>query len=108
MDGEVDATSPFPDAKATPILDAQPRRAPGEAAAHRLQHDKIARFDAPVPYREVERQRHRCRRCIRVLVNRLRSEEHTSELQSLMRTSYAVFYFNKKKSDADMTLLHQS
>src|SRR3546814_5735733 len=27
----------------------------------------------------------------------LRSEEHTSELQSLMRTSYAVFRLNKKK-----------
>src|SRR3546814_4161861 len=27
----------------------------------------------------------------------LRSEEHTSELQSLMRTSYAVFCLNKKK-----------
>src|SRR3546814_8593056 len=27
-----------------------------------------------------------------------RSEEHTSELQSLMRTSYAVFFFNKKKT----------
>src|SRR3546814_8632799 len=26
-----------------------------------------------------------------------RSEEHTSELQSLMRTSYAVFSLNKKK-----------
>src|SRR3546814_9872575 len=26
----------------------------------------------------------------------LRSEEHTSELQSLMRTSYAVFCLNKK------------
>src|SRR3546814_9532394 len=26
-----------------------------------------------------------------------RSEEHTSELQSLMRTSYAVFCWNKKK-----------
>src|SRR3546814_4761977 len=26
-----------------------------------------------------------------------RSEEHTSELQSLMRTSYAVFCFQKKK-----------
>src|SRR3546814_7640068 len=28
----------------------------------------------------------------------LRSEEHTSELQSLMRISYAVFCFKKKKS----------
>src|SRR3546814_8055858 len=26
----------------------------------------------------------------------LRSEEHPSELQSLMRTSYAVFFLNKK------------
>src|SRR3546814_3815704 len=29
--------------------------------------------------------------------NRLRSEEHTSELQSLMRISYAVFCLKKKK-----------
>src|SRR3546814_4240168 len=28
---------------------------------------------------------------------RLRSEEHTSELQSLMRISYAVFCLNKKR-----------
>src|SRR3546814_4172840 len=27
----------------------------------------------------------------------VRSEEHQSELQSLMRTSYAVFFLNKKK-----------
>src|SRR3546814_1428932 len=32
-----------------------------------------------------------------------RSEEHTSELQSLMRTSYAVFCLKKKK-DADTNL----
>src|SRR3546814_4646316 len=30
-------------------------------------------------------------------VERQRSEEHTSELQSLMRISYAVFRWNKKK-----------
>src|SRR3546814_4430471 len=34
---------------------------------------------------------HRCHRRIR------RSEEHTSELQSLMRISYAVFCLKKKK-----------
>src|SRR3546814_9925984 len=28
----------------------------------------------------------------------IRSEENTSELQSLMRISYAVFYMNKKKT----------
>src|SRR3546814_7892875 len=31
------------------------------------------------------------------LIEKLRSEEHTSELQSLMRISYAVFCLKKKK-----------
>src|SRR3546814_6342297 len=35
-------------------------------------------------------------RCCR-LMHRIRSEEHTSELQSLMRISYAVFCLKKKK-----------
>src|SRR3546814_3833485 len=30
-------------------------------------------------------------------IDRMRSEEHTSELQSLMRISYAVFCLKKKK-----------
>src|SRR3546814_8088913 len=34
---------------------------------------------------------------LRALVGKLRSEEHTSELQSLMRISYAVFCLKKKK-----------
>src|SRR3546814_2620549 len=33
----------------------------------------------------------------RELLEELRSEEHTSELQSLMRISYAVFCLKKKK-----------
>src|SRR3546814_3239157 len=33
-----------------------------------------------------------------ILVNMSRSEEHTSELQSLMRISYAVFCLKKKKT----------
>src|SRR3546814_1310345 len=32
------------------------------------------------------------------LAERVRSEEHTSELQSLMRSSYAVFCLKKKKN----------
>src|SRR3546814_2976524 len=32
-----------------------------------------------------------------------RSEEHTSELQSLMRTSYAVFCLKKKTSNNNIT-----
>src|SRR3546814_2734187 len=34
--------------------------------------------------------------CVSVTCVAVRSEEHTSELQSLMRTSYAVFCLNKK------------
>src|SRR3546814_6044809 len=34
-----------------------------------------------------------------LLRERVRSEEHTSELQSLMRSSYAVFCLKKKKKD---------
>src|SRR3546814_8753745 len=33
----------------------------------------------------------------------LRSEEHTSELQSLMRISYAVFCLKKKKKKVQLT-----
>src|SRR3546814_9744176 len=34
---------------------------------------------------------------LKPLLQRHRSEEHTSELQSLMRISYAVFWLNKKQ-----------
>src|SRR3546814_10707029 len=33
-----------------------------------------------------------------------RSEEHTSELQSLMRTSYAVFCLKKQKQNNNLTI----
>src|SRR3546814_1135276 len=35
-----------------------------------------------------------------------RSEEHTSELQSLMRISYAVFCFTKKTTKQQRTTIH--
>src|SRR3546814_5514984 len=37
-----------------------------------------------------------------------RSEEHTSELQSLMRISYAVFCLNKKTKPKPQISAHQS
>src|SRR3546814_8506553 len=43
--------------------------------------------------RRTKRVRSSARRC------RRRSEEHTSELQSLMRISYAVFCLKKKKKE---------
>src|SRR3546814_6061079 len=39
--------------------------------------------------------------------SRTRSEEHTSELQSLMRISYAVFCLKKKKSHNQITTITQ-
>src|SRR3546814_7166758 len=38
----------------------------------------------------------------------LRSEEHTSELQSLMRISYAVFCLKKKKTRQILTVCNQT
>src|SRR3546814_9970328 len=49
---------------------------------HRLRHQIFAQ--------------HRTDRRLAVTVARERSEEHTSELQSLMRNSYAVFCLKKK------------
>src|SRR3546814_7339409 len=37
------------------------------------------------------------------IFDRIRSEEHTSELQSLMRISYAVFCLKKKKNNKQTT-----
>src|SRR3546814_5157694 len=39
-------------------------------------------------------------------VKQYRSEEHTSELQSLMRISYAVFCLKKKKTNRKKILKH--
>src|SRR3546814_10271733 len=49
-----------------------------------------------------------CRMCL-VEVEKApkRSEEHTSELQSLMRISYAVFCLKKKRNHRDNTTTHQ-
>src|SRR3546814_7040539 len=44
-----------------------------------------------------------------ILVVLIRSEEHTSELQSLMRISYAVFCLKKKtKDEIEMTIMKDS
>src|SRR3546814_10187764 len=40
---------------------------------------------------------------LRRVLRRIRSEEHTSELQSLMRISYAVFCLNKKTTEYTAT-----
>src|SRR3546814_5185248 len=67
----------------------------------------LVRRIGPEPSRYVDQPRDRARvhrvasqglrTFDRMLVGRSRSEEHTSELQSLMRISYAVFCLKKKQ-----------
>src|SRR3546814_9176799 len=47
-------------------------------------------------------------RAVRTAHPHPRSEEHTSELQSLMRTSYAVFCLKKKKQCTPLTKHHKT
>src|SRR3546814_3164950 len=89
---------------ALPISEAQPARgervaergppwlaeiaapARGDRAVEDLQHQRLERQHLVFQH-QLRRQHHRAR-----------SEEHTSELQSLMRISYAVFCLIKKKN----------
>src|SRR3546814_7769930 len=72
---------------------------------------RSTRTDTLFPYTTLFRSRccrpHRPKRwppssgCAPTRRSRWRSEEHTSELQSLMRISYAVFCLKKKKKDKE-------
>src|SRR3546814_7122163 len=48
------------------------------------------------------------RRALRLECCQIRSEEHTSELQSLMRISYAVFCLKKKKRNKNIKLYNNT
>src|SRR3546814_8787168 len=65
-------------------------RPPPHAAQGHLQQTSIILSEKGVPLRR------RCGNCL--WQSRRRSEEHTSELQSLMRISYAVFCLKKKNN----------
>src|SRR3546814_4126967 len=79
--------------------DAVPTRA-GDSACRRRQAvlvivGDVGLEEAPAHFRELRLQR----RLDGVDLRQQRSEEHTSELQSLMRTSYAVFCLKTKKQN---------
>src|SRR3546814_4060630 len=65
--------------------DSKARLADHEALVKTLARVETIAFDQPVPKGSVQDVLDECR-----------SEEHTSELQSLMRISYAVFCMKKK------------
>src|SRR3546814_10068602 len=65
----------------------------------RARHRLIGRYDDALDagrvVQRLQRDDHLGGRAVRVGDDALRSEEHTSELQSLMRISYAVFCLKK-------------
>src|SRR3546814_1518641 len=79
--------------------DILPARPPAQPARdHMVEGQFLARpailAGEPVAQEQVEPGEGRMLRRLHIL----RSEEHTSELQSLMRISYAVFCLKKKKT----------
>src|SRR3546814_7859424 len=63
-------------------------------------HGRTSKCCVIAAYTRAENHRLSRRKQRQCGVGRQRSEEHTSELQSLMRRSYAVFCLKKKKNDA--------
>src|SRR3546814_6766871 len=92
---------------ALPVFPAQARATVTESAIE-------PRHDGNIPVQLGEADRARYRAIFAALHNEqwteaknLRSEEHTSELQSLMRISYAVFCLKKKKINKHQTSKQQ-
>src|SRR3546814_5515211 len=79
----------------------------------RRRPDRRARDDVAPPVLQLPRPPRRVQRLPVLAVPRAgggarpRSEEHTSELQSLMRISYAVFCLKKKKQQHKQTSAQQ-
>src|SRR3546814_14999112 len=70
---------------------------PGQVLERREDVPRLEHARAPRPLQSLDRGDAHLADEIGVFAERLRSEEHTSELQSLMRISYAVFCLKKKK-----------
>src|SRR3546814_3751869 len=78
------------------------RRSATRRSCHRPRYSKCPRPAGPrtvqaLPTRQGHPPRNRTTETMRRRACPTRSEEHTSELQSLMRISYAVFCLKKKK-----------
>src|SRR3546814_7533275 len=68
----------------------------GSASASPRDNNEVIELDPGAPA-GAESPRINRAQLVAVIRQRLRSEEHTSELQSLMRTSYAVFCLKQKQ-----------
>src|SRR3546814_2551068 len=80
----------------------------GDLLVRRGLGDTLRHHERDVGARLRQRQQHQA--VWRLQVHAERSEEHTSELQSLMRISYDVFCLKKKKQNrhTDKTTSHKS
>src|SRR3546814_4181231 len=88
---EADGTAVHPEnGKAAPLVE--------QLVQHVEQKAVAAERDQQVGLGQVDEIIQRAQFGLRLLARGRRSEEHTSELQSLMRISYAVFCLKKKKT----------
>src|SRR3546814_9940323 len=82
----------FPEASYTASLGSNPEFAP---AAYRIGYTSMVTPVTVYDYQPAEDRLETLK--VQEIPSGYRSEEHTSELQSLMRISYAVFCLKKKK-----------
>src|SRR3546814_11220279 len=103
-------TNSFPTRRASDLLPGQGARAraPGVRLALQARRQFGRGLAAAVPGSGRVRLRRRGRGVGHHRRDRHRSEEHTSELQSLMRISYAVFCLKKKKHMNTELLKHMT
>src|SRR3546814_8689596 len=89
-----------------PLTDQRLGHAPCEGKAHAVEHHFLA---ITVVQRRDRRRSHGLGNDIEQPCRAdERSEEHTSELQSLMRNSYAVFCLKKKRKNEHISTVHIS
>src|SRR3546814_10692164 len=94
------------DLRIPPVHGDQPIFGPAGKPRHRSACQPLPQIERYRPAQVGATRFHRCQHL--PLQHRTkasdRSEEHTSELQSLMRTSYAVFCLKKKQTKTTTTL----
>src|SRR3546814_7556483 len=86
----LESSAELPAAVTAPLV-GRARFAPGDIVRHRMFDFRGVVFDIDPVFANSDEW-------YEAIPEEIRSEEHTSELQSLMRISYAVFCLKKKKT----------
>src|SRR3546814_4845829 len=92
-----DLPTPLLQREGNDLLPEYPTARDGSVAGRRFRNNRLRKATLAVGCRARQLPINSCRSRGNWPMARCRSEEHTSELQSLMRTSYAVFCMTKKK-----------